>query len=350
MREFIKEVGRGKEGARDLTVEEAQEAAAMILDGRSSDAQTAAFLMAVRVKGEAPQEITAFAEVLRQQTKRIETPPELLPSLLDSAGPHDGRKGFAATIPVSVLCAAVGIPVLLHSSPTLPPKLGCSLEDILQAAGYSPPATVQEAARDLQTRNIAYFSAELFCAPLARLRRLREDIGVRTLINTAEKLINAGAARRMLVGVNHQSAVDRLSNMPLPEGVDKLVIVQGLDGSDDLPVHKTSAALVINRDRRNRRLLLDPSHYNLHADLRKDYSPGEQAEIIERVLGGEDHPSIKIERNLVLYNAAFRYWMFGGRDSLAEGLQEALELLSSGKCLVRYLAWVRRRQPVEQAA
>lgn len=350
MRQFIKEVGRGKEGARDLTQEEAFEAAAMILDGRSSDAQTAAFLMAVRVKGEAPQEIAAFADALRQQTRRVPVDPEQLPAILDCAGPHDGRKGFAATIPVSILCASSGLPVLLHSSPTLPPKMGCSLEDILQAAGYSPPSTVQEAATDLRRRKIAYYSAEILCPPLARLRRLREDIGVRTLLNTAEKLLNAGGARNMLVGVNHQSAVDRLSAMPLPEGVEKLVIVQGLDGSEDLPVHKVSAALVLNRGRRSRRWPLDPSTFKLNADLRKDYSPTQQAEIIERLLSGEDHPSITIERNLVLYNAAFRLWMFGGRASLTDGLQEALELLKSGRCLARYIAWVRRRQEAEQAA
>jgi len=350
VRRFIKEVGRGKEGARDLTLEEASEAAAMILDGRSSDAQTAAFLMAVRVKGEAPQEISAFAEALRQQTRRISVDPAQLPAVLDCAGPHDGRKGFAATIPVSILCAGVGIPILLHSSPTLPPKLGCSLEDILQAAGYSAPTTPQEVGEDLRRRKVAYYSAEILCPPLARLRRLREDMGVRTLLNTAEKLLNNAGARQMLVGVNHQSAVDRLSAMPLPEGVDRLVIVQGLDGSEDLPVHKVSAAFVMNRDRRSRRHVLDPSTYKLNAELRRDYSAAQQAEIIERVLSGEDHPSIVIERNLVLYNAAFRMWMFGARESLTDGLQEALELLKSGRCLTRYIAWVRRRHESEQAA
>src|SRR5260221_11130075 len=124
VKKFIKEVGRGKEGARDLTHEEALEAARMMMNGDSSEAQTAALLMAIRVKGEAPLEILAFAEALHERARRITPSFESLPLLMDCAGPHDGRKGFAATIPVAVLSAAAGLPTLLHSSPSLPPKLG----------------------------------------------------------------------------------------------------------------------------------------------------------------------------------------------------------------------------------
>src|SRR5688572_18226046 len=86
MRRFFKEVGRGKEGARDLTHEEALEAARMIVDGNSSEAQTAALLMAIRVKGEAPLEILAFAEALHERSRRIAAEFDQLPLLLDCAG------------------------------------------------------------------------------------------------------------------------------------------------------------------------------------------------------------------------------------------------------------------------
>jgi anthranilate phosphoribosyltransferase len=349
MRQFIKEVGRGKEGARDLTHDEALEAARMIVDGQSSEAQTAALLMAIRVKGEAPLEILAFAEALHERSRPLAPSFEQLPQLLDCSGPHDGRKGFAATIPVAALCAAAGLPVLLHSSPSLPPKLGCSLEDILKAAGFHVAATAAEVNDDLKRHQMAYYSAEVFCPPLARLRRLREEIGLRTILNTAEKFLNCGGARRLLLGVNHQSAVERLSAMPLMEGVDKLVIVQGLDGSEDLPVHKVSTAVVLSRGKRSRHVELDPAAFNLGGTFRKDYSAVEQAELVEKVLSGEEHPSVKTERNLVLYNTAFRLWSFGGRSSMSDAMQEAAELLKSGKCLSRYISWVRRAD-VAQAA
>ncbi len=350
MRQFIKEVGRGKEGSRDLTHEEALEAARLIMDGASSEAQTAALLMAIRVKGEAPLEIAAFAEALQEKSRRVEVAQEQLPFLVDCAGPHDGRKGFAATIPVSVLSAAAGLPTLLHSSPSLPPKLGCSLEDILQAAGLNPLASAGDLREDLRRHGLGYYSAEIICPPLARLRRLREEIGLRTVLNTSEKFINAGGARNLLVGVNHQSAVDRLSLMPLPEGVEKTVIVQGLDGSEDLPVHKISSAVVLTRGKRPRAIPMDPTTFGLGGQLRKDYTAQKQAEIIERILSGEEHPSLRAERNLVAYNTAFRLWIFGARNSMNEGLETALELLHSGKCLLNYLNWVRRRAEVARAA
>jgi anthranilate phosphoribosyltransferase len=67
-----------------------------------------------------------------------------------------------------------------------------------------------------------------------------------------------------------------------------------------------------------------------------------QAELLEQVLSGEDHPSLRAERNCVLYNTAFRLWSFGGRPSMNEAVQEASELLKSGKGLSRYLSWLRR--------
>lgn len=350
VKEFIKEVGRGKEGARDLTHEEALEAARLVMNGDSSEAQTAALLMAIRVKGEAPLEILAFAEALHEKSRKINASHELLPALLDCAGPHDGRKGFAATLPVAVLCASAGLPVLLHASPSLPPKLGCSLEDILHAAGYHPASSAAEVEEDLKRQHLAYYSAEIFCPPLSRLRRLREEIGLRTILNSSEKFLNCGGARRLLVGVNHQSAVERLSAMPLMEGVEKLVIAQGLDGSEDLPVHKVTSAIVLSRGKRSRHIEMDPATFNLGGDLRKDYTAAEQAEIIETVLSGEDRPGSRTERNLVIYNTAFRLWSFGGRGSMNEAVQEAAELLKSGKCLSKYISWVRRRHMVAEAA
>lgn len=350
MRKFIKEVGRGKEGARDLTHDEALEAARLIMDGQSSEAQTAALLMAIRIKGEAPLEILAFVEALRERSRTVSPPAELLPRLLDCAGPHDGRQGFAATIPVSVLCSSAGLPVLLHSSPTLPPKLGCSLEEILQASGFRVAGSASQVEEDLRRHQLAYYSAELFCPPLARLRHLREDIGLRTILNTAEKFLNAGGARRIMLGVNHQSAVDRLRAMPLLEGVEKLVIVQGLDGSEDLPVHKVSAVFVLVRGKRSRRIEMDPATFNLGGDLRKDYTAVTQAESIEKVLSGDPFPGLESERNLVIYNTAFRLWCFGGRASMNEAVQEAAELLKSGKGLARYISWVRAQAKTVRAA
>ena len=350
MRQFIKEVGRGKEGARDLSFEDALEAARLIADGSSSPAQTAAFLMAVRVKGEAPSEIAAFAQVLGERCERISPPEEMLATLLDCAGPHDGRKGFAATLPVAVLCASAGLPSVLHASPTLPPKSGASLEDILKAAGHQSAATPAELRDELLGRALAYCPAEALCPPLAQLRRLREEIGVRTLINTAEKLINPAGARRLLVGVNHASAMQRLGSMPLAPGLEKLVVVQGLDGSEDLPVHKASTALVLAKGKRKRTLAMDPFSLGLGGEGRRDYAPLEQAGLIERILSGEEHPSLRDERHLVLYNTAFRLWIFGGRASMNEGLQEAFDLLKSGKSLTRWLRWLRQRGEVAQAA
>lgn len=336
MRRFIKIAGKGKDGARDLSYEEALEAFRMIVSGNASDAQISALLMAIRIKGEAPAEIAALALALSEASLPLEGPA----CFLDCAGPHDGRKCFAATIPASVVCALAGLPILLHASPSLPPKNGESLEDILFASGYQGG----------RFEDLGYYSAEIQCPPLGRLRGLREELGLRTVLNTAEKMLHVGKAPWILVGVNHKSALERLAEVPLPEGCETLAIVQGLDGSEDLPLHKVSLALIRQKGQPAKRLEMDAKAWGFSGEPRKDLSAMEQAVLIEAILGGGDSAALRIERELVIYNAAFRLWIFGKASTMNEGIEIATEILRGGKCLARYFSWLNPKPDVAKAA
>ncbi|MCL6549145.1 MAG: hypothetical protein K6T30_09590, partial [Alicyclobacillus sp.] len=111
---WLREVARGERGARDLSPEQAREAARLMLAGRVSDSQMGAFLAAERMKGESADELAAFTEVLAETAVgRV----NMGPGVLDCAGPHDGRvHSFAATIPAAAILAAAGVPVFLHAS------------------------------------------------------------------------------------------------------------------------------------------------------------------------------------------------------------------------------------------
>lgn len=123
MQQWIKEVARGKRGARDLAYEEAKQAAEAIVTGNASPAQTAAFLIAERIKTESPEELLAFTEALRNSSETLSLSKAVKDAVIDFAGPYTGRHSFLATIPVSLLLSGYGIPAFLHSSDAYRPSM-----------------------------------------------------------------------------------------------------------------------------------------------------------------------------------------------------------------------------------
>lgn len=228
---LLKEVARGKRGARDLTCEESLAAAEAIMTLKATPAQIGAFFIAERIKLENVEELEAFVTVCRQHAHR--TP---VPEGIDCAGPYDGRKSsFLATFATSFLLASAGLPTTLHGTASLPPKWGVTLHDILREIGINPehlsPEQSLVAARET---GVLYVPAERWCPPLKKLRPIREELGMRTVLNTAEKLIDYAHSPYLVYGVYHNTVFDRLSRLLVKLGYRKALIVQGPEGSEEL--------------------------------------------------------------------------------------------------------------------
>ncbi|MCL6592617.1 MAG: anthranilate phosphoribosyltransferase, partial [Alicyclobacillus sp.] len=309
----------GQKGARDLSFAEAYCAAVDILEGRATDAQTAAFLMAERMKGESVEELLAFIRALTERN-----PPPLRPDsgVLDCAGPYDGRsRSFAATIPVAMVLAAAEVPVFLHAPEALPPKNGVSLKAIVRELGLPVGVTSILGGR------FTFVDPEELHAPLRALRRIREELGVRTLFNTAEKFLNLAGAKYQITGVFHGTAMDKvvqlLTRLPYGRGM----VVQGVDGSEDLPVHRATAVCLVEAGRANR-FFIHPEELGLKAEAAPvRLSAAEQAEHTRAILRGEPHPY----RNAVLLNSGVRLWLVERVASVQDGVALARSILDSGQ-------------------
>jgi anthranilate phosphoribosyltransferase len=224
-----------------------------------------------------------------------------------------------------------GLPSVLHAGGIAAPE-GPSLGEVLEATGFQKSSSPEELEAELRRHHLCYYAAKKFCP----------EAGVAGL---AGRLFNPAQAPQILLGLEKgfkAVAVNFLTWMP---ELERLVILQSHEsaGTGDLPLNQPSRALMLRRGKRPRMLSLDPSHYGLAGLLRRDLSAWEQARAVESLLSGEADPQWNAERKLVLYNTAFRLWVFGGRTSFSEGLQEAGERLKSGKGLSRYLAWLRKR-------
>ncbi|CAM3808888.1 anthranilate phosphoribosyltransferase [Cohnella lubricantis] len=333
MIKLLKEVARGKRGARDLTYDEALEAAEAILSLEATPAQIGAFFIAERIKLESVEELEAFVHVCRRNAVRAEPR-----GGIDCAGPYDGRKNsFYATFPASFLLAAAGLPVTLHGSASLPPKWGITLQDLIASAGVDPAGlTRDQSLRAAELSGVLYVSSEAWCPPLGRLRPIREELGMRTVLNTAEKLIDYGGSPYLAFGIYHNTVFDRLSRLLLKLGYRRAAIVQGSEGSEDLFIDRpTRVYLVENGEFRLQ--IVDPESYGIESPVpEKAWTPAEQLSVSEAVLRGEAEMAFT---NQVLLNGAARLFLAERVGSIEEGLYTCKALLDNGSAYTAYLAW-----------
>ncbi|MDQ0901537.1 MULTISPECIES: anthranilate phosphoribosyltransferase [unclassified Paenibacillus] len=337
---LLKEVGRGKRGARDLTYEEASQAAELILTGAATQAQMGAFLVAERIKMESPEELKAFIDALRQ---RIQTYP--IPGSMDCAGPYDGRsRTFIATLPTAFVLAACGLPTTLHGSPSMPPKWGITLSDVLAALEVPALDASREALISAAARTGFLFApTENWCAPLGELRELRKELGLRTVFNTAEKLLRFTEAPFMAVGVFHGTVFEKITNLLIELGVSHGIVVQGMEGSEDLSVDKRTRTYLI-QEGASELFIVDPEIYELMVEVPEiEWTAQLQGETALSVLRGEaELPYL----NMVLLNSAVRLWVSKKAGSIEEGIYLARHAIEQGAALQKFTEWTEAIKPV----
>jgi anthranilate phosphoribosyltransferase len=337
---LLKEVGRGKRGARDLTYEEALQAAEWILNKTATQAQIGAFLVAERIKMESPDELRAFIDSLRSKSE-----PYPIAGSFDCAGPYDGRKRtFSATLPAAFVLAACGLPAVLHGSPSMPPKWGVTLVDILNAL----KAPVLEARRETlitaaERTGFLFIPTEQWCPPLGELRGIRQELGLRTVFNTAEKLLRFTDAPYMAVGVFHGTVFEKITNLLLELGVKRGIVVQGMEGSEDIAVDKRTRTYLLQNGA-SELFIIDPEMFELLVEVpEQEWTADLQAQTALSVLRNDaELPYL----NAVLLNSAVRLWIGEKAGSIEEGIYLARHAIEQGRALAKYEEWAEALRPV----
>ncbi|MBN2982696.1 anthranilate phosphoribosyltransferase [Cohnella algarum] len=333
MIQLLKEVARGKRGARDLTYDEAFQAAEYILNLQATPAQIGAFLAAERIKLESVEELEAFVAVCRKYAER-----RPVHEGIDFAGPYDGRKtSFIATFPTAFLLAAAGMPVTLHGSASLPPKWGVTLLDLLKEAGINAETLSSERCVEAAAQTgVLFVPTEQWCPPLARIRPLRQEIGMRTIFNTAEKLIDFSFSPYLVFGIYHNTVFDRLSRLMVKLGYRKALIVQGAEGSEDLFIDRPTRVYAVENEAFELNIV-DPEAIGLETEVPEtQWNAREQLSTAEAVLQGGGHMAFY---NQVLLNGAVRLSLTGKVKSVEEGLYTCKALLDKGDAWDVYSRW-----------
>ena len=188
---YLKEIGRGKDGARALNREQAADLFGQLLDGRVSDIELGAFCLAMRIKGETPEEMAGFLEATAARTYQVATGGRtavVLPS-------YNGARKLPVLTPLlALLLAREGLPVLLHGTATEARRV--SSGQVLHALGIEIETSIQP----LVPGQVRFFSTSLLCPGLERLLQVRQIIGLRNSAHSLVKLMNPCAGEALVVG------------------------------------------------------------------------------------------------------------------------------------------------------
>ncbi len=321
-RPYVQALGRGETLRRNLTQEEAQDALDRILAGTVSGAQAGAFFIAQRVKGESRDEIRGFVKAVRTRWfNPVETKRE---GLLDLAVPYDGKVRSAQLAPaVAIVLATCGQPVLLHGTEEVPTKGGVTPGRVLSELGVCTDLAPRSAARILDETGLAFCDAKEFMPAWLQLLPLRWEFGLRTVLNTVEKLINPGDADYQMSGFYHTKYIDEMRTMQTGE-IDSW-IVQGEEGSIEMRSGRKTRIFGKSPDST---LALNPEQ--LGFPLREAVPAGrevtEHARLNLQALDDVNSPA----RAQVKMTAGVILSLLGRAESPEAGIAAANECLSSG--------------------
>lgn len=322
---FVKAVGRGAKLRRDLTVEESIEAMRQIVRREATPAQIGAFLIGQRVKGEAEDEIRGFTSAVRAEFIQHIAP--RVENLLDLGVPYDGKVKTAQLAPaVAVILAAAGLPVILHGDEGVPTKEGVTPGAVFRLLGLPADLEPERVERMLESTGIGYLAAARFAPLWHALTPLRREFGLRTALNTIEKLFNPADAPYQVSGFFHGEYIDRLRLTQT--GTRAGWVVQGEEGS--LEMAGGRATRVFAGQEVNDRVL-NPAEVGLQ--VRERISPAFEAEAHARLnaeaLAGVSGPAA----DQAAFTAGVILALVGAAAHVADGFNRARRVVGSGAAL-----------------
>ncbi len=345
---------------QSLARTEAREVMAEVLAGRCTDAQIAALLAALRMKGETVEEIVGFAEAIRAAATLFPISPagvdasgalyvsgtgrdalaESSPfesSLVDTSGTGGDASGtFNISTATAFVTAGAGVRVAKHGNRSISSK--CGSADVMEALGVNIQLSPERAARCLREVGICFLYAPDLHSSMKQVQKVRRELRLRTMFNLLGPLTNPARASGQVVGVYALDMVEKLAEALSMLGLHRALVVHGLDGLDEITI--TGPTRVAEaRDGIVRTYEVGPEEFGMKRAALQDISGGdasENAAIIREVLSGRKSP----RRDVVLLNSAAALVAAGRADHLADGIPLAEKSIDSGAAAAKLAALV----------
>ncbi len=299
-----------------------------LLSGDTSTTHIAAFLVALRAKGESAIELAAMLRAVREASRRVELNTHLAASAIDIVG-TGGDKSNTVNISTmtSLVVAACGVPVCKHGNRASSSQ--CGTADVLEILGVTIELSPEGVAQCLDQAGIAFCLAPAFHPAFRHVGPTRRELGVPTVFNLLGPLANPAPIKRMLVGVANQSMMSVMASALDSRGVTDAWLVHGHDGLDELSLAGPNTVIAL-RDGRQSTLEVDATDVGLVRASVDELRGGDatfNASAVRALLDGE-HGAV---RDVVLLNAAAALVVAKESTDVSHGVQMARDAIDSGK-------------------
>lgn len=312
---------------RPLTVDEAELAFTEVVEGRATPVQLAALLVAMRVRGAAPEEVAGGVRALR--SAMVSVPAATMGDIVDTCGTGGGTlTTFNISTAAALVAAGAGVRVAKHGNRSFTSR--CGSADVLEALGVRLDLSPQREAEILDEVGIVFMFAPLHHPAMRHVAPVRRELAMPTVMNVLGPLTNPAGARRQVVGVADPALMDLIAGALRVLGHDRGMVVHGEIGLDELsPIGSTE--VVELRDGELARWRIDPQQELGWDDFDPEElaggGPEDNARIVAEVIRGERGGAA---RAAVALNAGAAIYIAGGSASLRDAVEIAQAAISDG--------------------
>jgi anthranilate phosphoribosyltransferase len=341
-----------------LSREDARAVMGEVLSGKCTDAQIAALLVGLHMKGETVEEIVGFAEAIRAAATPIHVKKDHLldasgtgrEALVDTCGTGGDAAGtFNISTVTAFVVAGAGVRVAKHGNRSSTPKRDaqgtsakCGAADVMEALGVNIQLSPDLLGRCLEEVGIAFLFAPAIHSAARTVQAARRETRLRTVFNLLGPLTNPAGASAQVVGVYALDLVEKVAEALSMLGTHRAFVVHGLDGLDEITITGQTRVAEV-REGTVRSYEVDPEEFGLKRASLSEICGGDaagNAAIVRRVLGGEKSP----RRDVVLMNAAAALVAASKAEHLRAAVELAAQSIDSGKAVEKLDALLRFTQ------
>ena len=323
---------------RSLASEQASGVMEEIMGGKATPAQIAAFITALRIKGETVDEIVGLARVM--QAKAV--PVKITQPVVDTCGTGgDKSSSFNISTTAAFIAAGAGLKVAKHGNRAMSSR--CGSADVLEALGVNIELGAEAVAQCLETAGIGFMFAPLFHPAMKYATTPRREIGIRTVFNILGPLVNPAHAEYQAIGVPNEELGEKIASVLHKLGTKHALVVHGRDGMDEISISGKSLVWDITQQGVSPPYEISPQYFGFReADVTeiKGGTPEDNARILRSILKGERGP----RRDIAIMNAAAAIVAANRASDLKESARIAEEAIDSGQALEKLDALVKLSQ------
>ncbi|WP_413988071.1 anthranilate phosphoribosyltransferase [Labrys okinawensis] len=316
----------GKAAAGALSRQEAAEAFDLLLSGQATPSQIGGFLMALRVRGETPDEITGAVTAMRSKMLPVTAPDDAI-DIVGTGG--DASGSYNVSTAASLIVAGAGVKVAKHGNRALSSKSGAA--DVLVALGVNIELKPEAIARCIDLAGVGFMFAPAHHGAMRHVGPTRVELGTRTVFNLLGPLSNPAGVKRQLLGVYARNWLQPMVEVLKTLGSTRIIAVHGSDGLDEITTTGPTEIVSLENGEITHGSIT-PDEIGLRVAKPEDLKGGDAAHnavALRAVLEGEKTPY----RDIAILNAAAALLVAGKARNLAEGAELARESIDKSKAL-----------------